>query len=126
MAIMQRGNLFDDAAAPTTGERFETLLTHKNLLVERIVSSAATTPSEYVQDQDEWVVLLNGEATLEVTGQAVELRAGDYLFLPAGTRHVVRRVTDGAIWLAVHLHPSPVSEAGAASGVRAPVVIAPR
>lgn len=103
---MQMGNLFTDAAAPPGGERFEALLTHKNLVIERIVSSAGTTPTEYVQPQDEWVVLLQGEATLEVAGKAVELHSGDYLFLPAGTPHVIRRVTDGAIWLAVHLYPS--------------------
>jgi len=40
-------------------------------------------------------------------GKAVELRSGDYLFLPAGTSHMVRRVTNGALWLAVHLHPEP-------------------
>lgn len=104
---MQMGNLFTDAEAPLEGERFETLLSHKNLVVERIVSSAAMGPTEYVQPQDEWVALLQGEATLEVEGKAVELHSGDYLFLPAGTRHVVRRVTDGAVWLAVHLYPSP-------------------
>lgn len=106
LEIMHMGNLFDDADAPLKGERFEELLNHKNLVIERIVSSAATAPTEYVQRQDEWVALLQGEATLEVAGKPVELHSGDYLFLPAGTRHVVRRVTDGAIWLAVHLYPS--------------------
>ena len=104
---MHMGNLFADAEAPLTGERLETILTHQNLVVERIVSSAATAPMEYMQHHDEWVALLQGEATLEVAGQPIELHAGDYLFLPADTRHVVRRVTDGAIWLAVHLYPSP-------------------
>ncbi len=85
-------------------ERFEALLTHRNLVVERIVSSATAVPTTYVQAQDEWVVLLAGEATLEVAGASVELRPGDYLFLPAGTQHVVRRVTEGAVWLAVHLY----------------------
>ncbi|WP_312234935.1 cupin domain-containing protein [Stutzerimonas nitrititolerans] len=89
------------------GERFEALLSHRNLVIERIISSADITPTDYVQSQDEWVVLLQGEATLEVAGKAVELRSGDYLFLPAGTLHVVWRVTNGALWLAVHLHPAP-------------------
>jgi len=103
---MSTGNLFADADAPVQGERFETLLTHRNLVVERIVSSAATVPMEYVQTQDEWVALLQGEATLEVAGQAVELQAGGYVFLPAGTPHTVRRVSQGAVWLAIHLHPA--------------------
>jgi cupin 2 domain-containing protein len=105
---MSTGNLFADADAPVQGERFETLLTHKNLVVERILSSAATVPMEYVQTQDEWVALLQGEATLEVAGEAIELRAGGYVFLPAGTPHTVRRVSQGAIWLAIHLHQASV------------------
>jgi cupin 2 domain-containing protein len=101
---MRTGNLFVDADAPADGERFETLLAHRNLVVERIVSSAAITPTEYVQTQDEWVAMLTGEATLEVAGKTFELRSGDYLFLPAGTAHTVRRVSSGAVWLALHLH----------------------
>jgi cupin 2 domain-containing protein len=71
-------------------------------MIERIVSAAAATPREYVQAQDEWVVLLRGNADLDVAGERVELEAGDYLFLPAGLRHTVRRASEGAVWLAVH------------------------
>lgn len=103
---MRTGNLFADAAPPAEGERFETLLQHRNLVVERILSSAAITPSEYVQTQDEWVLLAHGEAEMLVDGKSVVLAAGDYLFLPAGTPHRVMRVSQGAIWLALHLHPT--------------------
>ena len=98
------GNLFADALLPQEGERFEPLLQHRNLVIERIVSSSAITPTEYVQPQDEWVVLLKGEAVLEVAGELRELKAGDYLFLPAGMPHAVRRVSAGALWLAALLH----------------------
>ena len=106
---MRTGNLIAGTEAPLDGERFETLLAHKNLVIERIVSSAAITPTEYVQPQDEWVAMLQGEATLEVAGEAIELHCGDYVFLPAGTPHTLRRVSDGALWLAVHLHQSRAS-----------------
>lgn len=104
---MQTSNLYADAVAPSGGEHFQTLLQHRNLVVERIVSSAASAPHEYVQSQDEWVVLLRGEADLLVAGEAVALKSGDYLFLPAGTRHTVVRTSQGALWLAVHLYPEP-------------------
>ncbi len=104
---MTPGNLFADSAVPATGERFEELLRHRNLVVERIVSARDAMPTEFVQAQDEWVLLVRGDATLEVAGQLRELNAGDYLFLPAGMPHTVRRVSDGALWLAVHLHPDP-------------------
>jgi cupin 2 domain-containing protein len=105
--IVRTGNLFADAQPPDDGERFETLLSHRNLVVERIVSSAATPPCEYVQSQDEWVVLVKGEAVLCVAGESVALDAGDSLFLPAGVAHSVERVSAGAIWLAIHLYPVP-------------------
>jgi cupin 2 domain-containing protein len=103
---MRKGNLFADASPPLEGERFETLVRHRNLVVERIVSSEAIRPSEYVQAQDEWVVLLRGEAELRLADELVVLAPGDYLFLPAGTPHTVERVSTGALWLAVHLHPN--------------------
>ena len=102
---MQIANLFTDAAPPQRGERFEALVSHKNLVIERIISSAAIAPQEYIQLQDEWVLLVRGEATLRVAGEIVPLKPGDYLFLPAGVAHTVERASEGAMWLAVHLYP---------------------
>ena len=99
------GNLFENVVQPPEGERFEALLRHRNLVVERIVSSAFTEGQEEVQPQDEWVLLVQGEARLKVDGVVTPLLAGDYLFLPAGTPHTVECVSAGAIWLAIHLYP---------------------
>jgi len=101
------GNLHTDAAPPEQGERFDVLLSHKGLVIERIVSTSKIASQQYVQEQDEWVVLLQGSATLDVAGDQVALNDGDYLFLPARTAHTVLSVSDGALWLAVHLHPAP-------------------
>jgi len=101
---MHVGNLFDKAAPPSDGERFEPLLSLKNLVIERIVSSSKIAQTEYVQSQHEWVALLQGSAQLIVAGETVTLKSGDYLFLPAGTPHTVQSVSDGAVWLAIHLH----------------------
>lgn len=103
---MPAGNLFEDAQAPREGERFDELLRHRNLVVERIVSSAQITPQDYVQTQDEWVLLVHGEADLRVAGELRTLRPGDYVFLPAGSAHRVERTAAGTLWLAVHLHQS--------------------
>jgi cupin 2 domain-containing protein len=97
-------NLFEQADPPEQGERFDVLLKHRNLVIERIVSSSTIQPTQYVQTQDEWVVLIQGEATLVVSGQPVQLKAGDHVFLPAGVAHTVERTSQGAMWLAVHLH----------------------
>jgi cupin 2 domain-containing protein len=104
-AQMQR-NLFSGSAPPAAGERLDVLLAHRNLVIERIVSSSLVTATTYVQPQDEWVLLVRGEAQLDVAGEAVALEAGDHLFLPSGTEHTVKSASDGALWLAVHLHAS--------------------
>ena len=101
---MTTGNLFQDAAPPLKAERFDTLLKHRNLVIERIVSSAATTPHEPLQSQDEWLLLARGTAKLEINGTLKKLEAGEYVFLPAGTPHSVTQTSEGALLLAVHLH----------------------
>ncbi len=104
---MMKGNLFDNALPPAEGERFETLLSHHNLQIERIVSAESSTPGTvYVQTQDEWVLLLHGQATMLIDGAHTELKAGDHLFLPQGLAHSVLSTSQGAMWLAVHLHPA--------------------
>ncbi|MFA5985506.1 MAG: cupin domain-containing protein [Methylococcaceae bacterium] len=103
-------NIFADAQPPEQGERFEELLRHCNLVIERIVSSAQITPTEYVQAQDEWVVLMQGEAVLRMQGTVLHLKSGDYVFIAAGVKHIVESASHGAIWLAVHLYPKPLAE----------------
>lgn len=78
------GNLFADSEPPATGERFETLLKQRNLVVERILSSGRQEAVDYVQEQDEWVMLVRGEARLNLAGEVIDLVAGDYLFIPPG------------------------------------------
>ncbi len=101
----QAGSVFEAADPPCQGERFDTILSHRNLLIERIVSSAAITPHEYVQAQDEWVLMIRGDATLQAAGQTIPLTAGEHVYLPAGVPHSVQRVSSGTIWVAVHLFP---------------------
>jgi cupin 2 domain-containing protein len=73
------------------------------VVIEHILSSAAVDPVEHDQDHDEWVIVLEGAASLEVEGSVVDLAAGDWLLLPAGRRHRVVATTRGTRWLAVHL-----------------------
>lgn len=99
---LQRGNLFA-GDAPAKGERFEKLAALRNVTIERILSSASPDLALYDQRQDEWVVLLRGQATLEVAGETLELTAGDYVLLPAHMQHRVLATSAGALWLAVHV-----------------------
>lgn len=100
-----RGNLFDDARPSGEAERFDTLLAQGDVVVERIVSSGPVPRQVFVQAQDEWVMLVRGEALLEVGDLRRPMTAGDHVFLPAGTAHAVTTRSEGAVWLAVHLYP---------------------
>lgn len=102
---MNIGNLYEHAEPPVTGERFETLLQHKNLVIERICSSSEILLNQYIQNQDEWFLLVKGTSDIEIDGMAKSLKPGDYVFLPANTPHCLRKVSAGALWLVVHLHP---------------------
>lgn len=88
-------------------EVFEQLIPDQGVLIERIISTGQASPEGlwYNQDRDEWVVLLQGAATIEwQNGGKEDLLAGDYLFIPAHQQHRVERTSDDppCIWLAVH------------------------
>jgi cupin 2 domain-containing protein len=88
---------------PIQGESFDSLLEHKNIKIERIVSTEADPNKVYLQDQDEWVLLLKGKAQLDIDGSHIELEKGDYFFIPSGKKHRVLSHDSGTIWLAVHI-----------------------
>ncbi len=101
------GNIF--APLPDARERevFTPLLERGGVRIERIVSHGQATPPDapFVQDADEWVVLLRGSAALRIEGQnEVPLAPGDHILIPGGARHWVRRTDPDAptLWLAVH------------------------
>lgn len=100
-----RGRLRSPDEAPAHGEHADDLVQVRNLVVEQILSGAVE-PVDYLQDQDEWVVVLAGSASLDVAGQVHELTDGDWLLIPAGTPHRLVRTQPGTSWLAVHLHPA--------------------
>lgn len=104
---MKRGNIFSfggavDSANP---EFFETLLkTSGTGRVERIYSKPYSDGQWYDQDEDEFVLLLSGEAVLEFADSAkLELRAGDWLVIDRRTRHRVASTSEEprCVWLAV-------------------------
>ena len=80
----------DDAA--TTDEQIDTLLRQPAFELERIVSRGSATPAGewYDQDRDEWVVVIQGRATLTFDNAGtVGLSPGDYVHIPARCRHRV-------------------------------------
>jgi cupin 2 domain-containing protein len=93
--------LAPSTAAPEQGEDTVALARAAGFTVEQILSGALSAPQDYVQDHDEWVVVLAGGAVLEVDGVAHDLGVGDWWLLPAGTPHRLTRTEPGTSWLAV-------------------------
>ena len=103
MCIRDRADLPSGCAG---GEVFEEILKSENVRIERISSSGHISPENFWYDQpeNEWVILLQGEAIIGFTdGVETRLNNGDYLFLPAHQKHrvVFTSREPPCIWLAV-------------------------
>jgi cupin 2 domain-containing protein len=101
-------NLFTDLPRRMADEFFTTLLETANVRIEQIVSHGHASPkgSWFDQDQHEWVIVLKGAARLRFEGDVrpVEMKPGDFVNIPAHTKHRVEWTTpdEPTVWLAVH------------------------
>ncbi len=102
MPTVRRGHLTETSQAPVVGETTSELLRLHGVVVEEILSGELAAPVEYDQDHDEWVVLLAGDAELEVGGERLSLVPGDWVLLPWHTPHRLVHTGLGCRWLAVH------------------------
>lgn len=111
-------NLYSDLPEDQHQEHFQTIAEYssaKNVRIERIVTYGQCTPAGewYDQVQDEWVMVVQGDAVLLIeredsTVRECSLKTGDSVLLPAHCRHRVEKVSTGqpVIWLAVHIEQS--------------------
>lgn len=103
------GNLFQLPAKASTDEVFEELAAVSGTRIERIVSRGQRSPDGFWYDQPahEWVVLLEGAASLRFEDEQAprELAPGDWVWIEAHRRHRVEAThpTEATIWLAVHV-----------------------
>jgi Cupin domain len=105
-ARLASGSLAEASAAPARGEHTVELVAAAGLVVEQILSGPLAGPADYLQDHDEWVVLLAGGARLRLDGLEHRLAAGDWLLIPAGCPHTLLATEPGTSWLAVHAPPA--------------------
>ncbi len=107
---MIASNIFNNIPLQAKEELFEDLLCKDSIKIQRIVSDGHSSPDSgenewYDQDSNEWVILLEGEAILSFEDEEdVRLKSGDYINIPAHTKHKVSWTTPQSktIWLAVH------------------------
>ena len=96
-------NLFDFSLPKSDTERFDTLLTDSGVTIKRIVSNTLSTPQKFLQDTDEFVVVLQGCAKIEIDGNIQKLKKGDTLFIPAKTPHTLLKTKKVVVWLAIYI-----------------------
>lgn len=107
MTAPRFGSLRDGPSPAAQGsEVFTDLATAGGARVERIASRAVSNGEWYDQTWPEFVLLVEGGATLAFEdGSLRVLRPGDWAFLPAHCRHRVAATDPDreTLWLAVHL-----------------------
>lgn len=103
--IMKARSVLDPLPGDLRAEVFEDIVRSESVRIERIVSKGHSSPAEgwYDQDEHEWVMVVRGRACLRFEdGATCELSAGDYVNIPAHSRHRVAWTDPGiTIWLAV-------------------------
>lgn len=101
----KRGQLFQDIPLDLPEELIETILVSDRLRIERIVSKGHCSEPDFWYDQaeNEWVLLIQGEAKLELENEIMHLQVGDYVHLPAHLKHRVAWTAPNqeTIWLAI-------------------------
>ena len=95
-------NLFDYKQPNLGSESLSELFSNANVTINRIVSNQVEEGEWYKQEEDEWFVLLNGEALLEIDNEVLTLKKGDTLYIPALELHRVKKTSADALWLTVH------------------------
>jgi cupin 2 domain-containing protein len=99
-------NLFANLPELSESEQSLSLFENHAVKIERIISQSHSSPPGfwYDQDEDEWVIVVRGEATLEFEGrELVRMNAGDHVTIPRHVKHRVQRTDPKTIWLAVHV-----------------------
>jgi len=98
-------NMLDAIPAEMPEELIETIAGNHNARIERIVSHGHASDEGfwYDQDEDEFILLLEGEAELEFEDDILHLKKGDYLTIKAHQKHRVKWTPPDrhTIWLAL-------------------------
>ena len=100
-------NIYAVTSDRSDKEKFEKLLKTNEVTIERIISAGHRSPESgwYDQENNEWVLVLKGIATLAFEDQdSFDLNEGDYINIPSHTKHKVIWTDPDreTIWLAIH------------------------
>ena len=104
---MKTVNIYKQIPENLGEEVFEVLVQSKAVKIERIISKGHASPGTgwYDQEQNEWVLVLKGNASISFENETViDLKEGDYINIPAHRKHRVistSAITE-TVWLAIH------------------------
>lgn len=99
-------NFFENIDINKNKEIVDIIHNKNNVRIERIISTGQISPDNfwYDQDENEWLILLDGEAEIEyIDNSTIFLQKGDYLLIPAHKKHRVKytEIDTNTIWLAI-------------------------
>lgn len=102
---MEKYNIFEEIIIDKIEEKFFEIFKNETIKIEKIVSNGQTSPQNfwYEQEQNEFVLVLEGFAILEFEDKEIELKKGDCLNIKAMQKHRVKftSLTESTIWFAV-------------------------
>ena len=98
-------NIFEIEKLPDIKEDeiVDILKENENVRIERIIS-AGQVSDWMIQENKEYVLLLQGIAIIEFNDKKVEMKAGDTLFIEKLERHRVSYTSENpcCIWFCIH------------------------
>ncbi len=104
---METHNIYNKIPEKIQNEIFENILENKKIRLERIISKGHSSPKDfwYDQDENEWVIVLRGEAEIlfENNAEKLLLKEGDYINITAHHKHRIEYTSSKVetIWLAI-------------------------
>ncbi|PLY10674.1 MAG: cupin [Arcobacter sp.] len=102
---MDKKNIFDNINVDKINEEFIEILRDKDVRIERIVSNGQVSDEDfwYEQNENEFVLLLEGEAILQFENKDVKLKKGDFIDIKSRQRHRIKYTSldQPTIWLAI-------------------------
>ncbi len=104
---MKSNNIFKNIPDKLHEELFDDIVSNDGIKIQRIVSQGDTTPTDewYDQESDEWVIVLQGKATISFKNEDdIHLVLGEHINIPAHKKHRVSWTSEDeqTIWIAVH------------------------
>ena len=102
---MEKYNIFEEIIIDKNEEKFFEIFKNETIKIEKIVSNGQTSPKNfwYEQEENEFILVLEGFAILEFEDKEIELKKGDCLNIKAMQKHRVKftSLTESTIWFAV-------------------------